>query len=138
MLTLPTSRCPGATRSTRILTSPPWSVTPCQSLLVWRSTVAPAAVGPSVRATNSPRIAATRRPRIRTPFDCWLGPIVPRSLRLVMMFGDLGPFSMREPRRRSEREHAALPLGHVAVELAVPHGHDAPQDVDAGLSLHDD
>ena len=53
------------------------------------------------------------------------GPFRTRGRRLRATFRDLRPRRVGEPRRRSEREHATLSLGHAAVELAEPYAHVA-------------
>src|SRR5262245_65156153 len=58
--------------------------------------------------------------------------------RIRAMFRDLRPRRVGEPGGRSEREHAALPLGGAAFELADPDAHVASQNVRAGIRLDDD
>ena len=54
------------------------------------------------------------------------------------MFRDLRSGLVREPRRRSDREHTTLALGLAAFELSEPNAHVASNNVSAGLGLDDD
>src|SRR5262249_59361823 len=58
--------------------------------------------------------------------------------RLRAMLRDLRPRRVGEPRRRSEREHAALSLGRAAVELAEPYAHVAADDDEAVEGVDED